>query len=107
MIDQLGTVSRLPNAFCRGHCVFCGDTKAHHDRLLAVDQNVEEVMELFELAVTWGELDYSAQHLIAPSLWSAFVAAHRWRDADRAERIFGLATDVAAHSGQVRAGYLC
>ena len=92
------TISYLQTPRCPSRCAFNRRTKAHHDRLLNVDHDLDEAMELIELAVTWGELDYSEQHLIPPSEWAAFFAGHRWRDHDRAERIFGLAADVALHS---------
>lgn len=83
---------------CPSPCPFTGFVTAHHDQLLMVDQDIEQAMSLIELAVTWGELDYSRAPLIGPSQWPAFVATHRWQDRDRAERLFGLAIDAASHS---------
>ena len=92
------TVSYLQTPRCPARCAFNRRTKAHHDRLLNVDHDLDEAMELIELAVTWGELDYSERRLVPPSEWAAFFAGHRWSDPDRAERIFSLAADAALHS---------
>jgi hypothetical protein len=53
---------------------------------------------LMELATSWCEIDYSGQALIRPSDWLAFVAEHRWRNPDLAQRLFGVAVDVARRS---------
>jgi hypothetical protein len=82
-------------ARCRRGCPFRGATRDHHDRLLHVDWDHAPLMELMELAVTWGELEYGEQAVIPPERWMDFVAAHRWRDADQAERILLMASDVA------------
>ncbi len=79
----------------------CAETykfRDHHDRLLCVEHDLDELLDLIELALTWGELDYSSSTVIPPAMWFAFAADHEWADPDRARRIFGLATDVALHS---------
>lgn len=81
---------------CRTRCAF-GD-HAHHDRLLAVEEDVDALLDLLELAVTWGELDYSTAAVIPPREWPAFLVQHRWKDTQRCERLFALATDIALHS---------
>jgi hypothetical protein len=68
---------------------------AHHDRLLAVDSDPEAVLDLFELAVTWGELDYTGADVLPPEAWLDFAADHVWRRPERVERTFALAADVA------------
>jgi hypothetical protein len=88
----------VQGASCPQGCSFDGVTIEHHDQLLTVDQNLDQAMALMELAVTWGELDYSEAPLIPPSQWSDFVACHRWQAQDRAQRVFSLAIDVATHS---------
>jgi hypothetical protein len=82
-------------------CGFYDSASAHHDRLLAVERDIDALIDLFDLAVTWGELDYSEQRLIAPLGWAGFVSAHPWRDVERAKQIFQLASDVAMHSASL------
>jgi hypothetical protein len=100
---QPSPVEYLHSAGCSGRCGFRTSTRVHHDRLLSVDHNPDELLELMDLAVTWGELDYSGQHLVPPERWLDFWASHGWRDADRAERVFSLAYDVAMHSSRLGA----
>ena len=76
-------------------CRFAGAAPAHHDQLLRAPTDVSMALELLELATTWSELDYSAEALIPPGDWLAFVARHDWGDAEMAERLFGVAVDVA------------
>ena len=83
---------------CPSPCPYTSSATAHHDQLLRVDQDMDQAMALFELAVTWGELEYSQISLIGPSQWSGFVATHRWQDQGRAEELFSLAVDAASHS---------
>lgn len=93
------TISSRRQLRCLDSCANYAFAKAHHDRLLDVEQDVDALIGLFDLAVTWGELDYSKQHLVEPRSWSDFVSTHRWQDAERAEQIFQLAIDVALRSG--------
>jgi uncharacterized protein (DUF849 family) len=93
------TIGSRRQVSCLDSCATHTSAKAHHDRLLTVERDVNALIELFDLAVTWGELDYSKQHLVEPRCWSDFVATHRWQDAERAEQIFQLAIDVALRSG--------
>jgi hypothetical protein len=83
---------------CGGHCGFGGRLAAHHDRMLEVGDDAAAVLDLVELAVTWGELDYSASDVIPPAMWLDFCSRHAWRDPDQAMRAFELATDVAMGS---------
>jgi hypothetical protein len=69
--------------------------RAHHDRLLRVETDPDAMVDLFETAVTWSELEYPAESTIPPGHWTQFAATHRWRDRERVLRIFGLATDIA------------
>lgn len=69
--------------------------RAHHDRLLAVETDPDAVVELFETAVTWAELEYPAESTVPPAGWVDFAERHRWQDPDRALRIFMLAADIA------------
>ena len=83
---------------CAGRCGYAGPTRAHHDRLLAIAHDTSAVLDLMELAVTWGELDYSGAAVIPPDLWFQFCERHGWQDPEQAMRIFALANDVAMHS---------
>lgn len=98
MLANAGTVAYLQASRCLMPCSFTGSAAAHHDQLLMVDQDMDQALALMELAVTWGELDYSAAALIGPSEWREFVATHRWVHRDRAEMLFSLAIDAVAHS---------
>lgn len=84
---------------CRGAGDVDPALRAHHDRLLRIETDQEELLELLELAVTWGELDYSAEPVLGPPMWLDFALRHRWRDPERVLRIFSLAIDIAARSG--------
>lgn len=92
------TRGNLRDAQCPQGCGFDGVTIEHHDQLLTVDQSLDQAMALMELAVTWGEIDYSETALIPPSRWSDFVACHHWPVQDRAQRVFSLALDAVNHS---------
>lgn len=76
-------------------CGHDGGIPVHHDRLLRVEDDTDELVDLLELAVTWQELDYSGWDVVPPDRWVEFADTHRWRDAARVERLFGLAADVA------------
>ena len=85
-------------ALCHTTCTFARLTREHHDRLRAIEADVDGLLDLFELALTWAELDYSRATLISPAQWTAFVDCHEWRDPEKVRRIFDLATDVALRS---------
>lgn len=85
-------------AACTDGCTVEPALRGHHDRLLAVEHDADELIELMELAVTWGELEYGDEPLVGPDRWVEFAATHVWVDPARAERIFSLAADVAARS---------
>jgi hypothetical protein len=80
---------------CRDACPV-GPGRAHHDRLLAVDTDVDAVLELMELAVTWHELEYPRASLVGPREWETFAQRHLWARPERAEQVFLLAVDIAA-----------
>jgi hypothetical protein len=83
---------------CPIGCPFIVHAPVHHDQLLMVDHDIDQAVSLIELAVTWGELDYSQARLIAPAQWLEFAARHRWKYPCRAETLFSLAVDAALHS---------
>jgi hypothetical protein len=102
MSATIATIHLLSGAnSCARKCGFTGATKAHHDRLVRIDQDLEDVLDLMELAVTWGELDYSQESVIGPDHWLDFAQTHTWQDPERAERVLSLATDVAMGSMRV------
>lgn len=78
-------------------CRFATASPAHHDRLLRAETDLAVAVELLELAVTWSELDYSEEQVIAPAEWLAFVAEHPWHDREGVTRLFSVAVDVAVH----------
>lgn len=90
---------------CRAGCAVQPAAQHHHDRLLTVEFDMDELLELVELAVTWGELDYSGAGIVRPEQWLDFAACHEWRDPDRAARIFSVATDIALRSGRRQVAY--
>jgi hypothetical protein len=86
-------------ARCIGRCAFRDESPWHHDQLLAVAGSVERAVDLLDLAITWGELDYSGEQVIEPARWPQFLAVHRWPDDELAVRLFDLAADIALRSG--------
>jgi hypothetical protein len=88
----------VPLIRCGGRCGFGGRLAAHHDRLLQVGTDPVALLDLFELAVTWHELDYSTSEVVPPALWLEFCAQHAWPDPGTAMRAFELATDVAVRA---------
>jgi hypothetical protein len=95
-----GTDDRVAAQSCRAGCRVDPSLRRHHDRLLAVESDVDELLELIELAVTWGELNYCGVSVVPPGQWLEFAACHKWRDPERAARIFSVATDIALRAGQ-------
>lgn len=83
---------------CRHDCPAATTHAAHHDRLLQVDVDADELLALIEMAVTWHELDYSDQDVIAPVAWQTFAETHAWSDPERAERAFSLALDIVGRT---------
>lgn len=102
MSSSQATVLQLNTAPGACRCRFGRRAKAHHDQLLRLEHDRDELLELLDLAVTWGELDYSDRQIIPPNRWLEFARAHTWDDPERAERVMSLATDIAM--GALRAG---
>lgn len=75
-------------------------TRSHHDRLLRVEDDPDELVDLVELAVTWSELDWSESGVVPPEAWIDFAAGHRWRNSERVLRLFCLASDIALRGPQ-------
>ncbi len=100
MTLEHATVHRLDTSnTCR--CRFRKRARAHHDRLLLLLADADSMLDLFELAVTWAELDYSEHALIPPNQWVDFAMEHTWPDTERACRALGLAADVALGAQRV------
>ncbi|MCE3553761.1 hypothetical protein LWC33_20175 [Pseudonocardia sp. RS11V-5] len=88
---------------CPAECRADHPWRAHHDRLLDVETDPDAVVDLFETAVTWAELEYPEETTIPPARWVEFADRHRWRDPERARRIFSLAADAALRGTRVTA----
>ncbi|MCW0212514.1 MAG: hypothetical protein OJJ54_04075 [Pseudonocardia sp.] len=90
----------LVNVACPAECRRDLARAAHHDRLLRIDADPDAIAELFEIAVTWAELEYPVEEMIAPAAWTDFAERHRWQHPDRALRLLALASDVALRGGR-------
>ncbi|HVE96221.1 MAG TPA: hypothetical protein VNA67_04475 [Pseudonocardiaceae bacterium] len=104
-VPQSRADERVTTLPCRAGCRVDPALRRHHDRLLTVESNIDELVELVELAVTWGELDYSAVDVVPPGQWLEFAACHEWRDPQRAARIFSVATDIALRAARRETAY--
>jgi hypothetical protein len=93
LLDPIGSGGTVHEFVRPCSCPFRSLARLHHDHLLRLETDPDAVVDLFELAVTWGELEY-VNH-VEPNRWLEFVAAHRWTDQARVERIVGLAFDAA------------
>ena len=80
-------------------CRFASAAPDHHAVLVAAPTVMPAALELVELAVTWNELDYSAEEVIPPTDWLDFAAEHDWDDPATAERLFSAAVDIALRRG--------
>jgi hypothetical protein len=70
-------------ADCR--CRFAQNAPGHHRRLVSLEaQPMTSLVELIEMAATWGEIEYGeSEPVIPPSEWIEFAEAHAWADGDR------------------------
>ena len=68
---------------CR--CRFAQTAPGHHHRLVSLEaQPLTSLVELIEMAATWGEIEYGeTEPVIPPSEWIEFAEAHVWSDGDR------------------------
>lgn len=66
-------------------CRFEAAAPAHHRRLVGLEvQPMTGLVELIELAATWGELEYGeGEPVIPPGDWIEFAQGHAWADPDR------------------------
>jgi hypothetical protein len=71
---------RRPRSSREPGCSIRRAAPEHHDRLLTMLEDPKELLSFFELAVTWGELDYSGESLVPPTCWGAVVDTHVWSD---------------------------
>lgn len=104
-VPRSRTNERITALRCLPGCSVPPAARRHHDRLLTVEFDIDELLELIELAVTWGELDYSGAAVVPPDQWLDFAACHEWHNPDRAARIFSVATDIALRHGARQAAY--
>jgi hypothetical protein len=81
-------------------CACSAPKRDHHDRLLSIDVDMDELLALLEMAVTWYELDYSGSPVIGPAEWATFAERHDWTHPERAERAFSMAVDIVARSAE-------
>lgn len=79
-------------------CRFVNGRTAHHDELMRAPTEVGVAVALLELATSWCEIDYSGEALIPPADWLSFAADHDWHNPDLAQRLFGVAVDIARRS---------
>lgn len=94
VLERVDRKSQVRRSGCSDACSFGDAAEWHHARLRTLEGDQDALLEFFELAVTWHELDYSTTNLIPPDKWLAFVECHRWANPARVERIFSLATDI-------------
>ncbi|MEV5966366.1 hypothetical protein AB0L70_31655 [Kribbella sp. NPDC051952] len=66
-------------------CRFERRAPAHHRRLVALEaQPMNSLVELIEMAATWGEIEYGEiEPVIPPDEWIDFAEAHAWDDGNR------------------------
>jgi hypothetical protein len=95
VVDDVVVPMSLDPGGARCGCRPSRRRSAHHAALLTIEAAPDAVLDLFELAVTWGELDYGDADVLPPESWIDFAAEHRWCRPSRVARLFALATDVA------------
>jgi hypothetical protein len=99
-LDQVDLESPVRHSECRATCACDAATEWHHARLTMMESDQDALLELFELALTWYELEYSETPIIPPDQWMSFVENHCWSDPGRVERIFSIATDLVMMAGR-------
>jgi hypothetical protein len=98
--DHVDLETPVRHSACRDTCAFDPAAETHHAVLTRMESDQDALLELFELALTWHELEYSEMPIIPPDQWMAFVENHHWSDPDRVERIFSVATDLVMMAGR-------
>jgi hypothetical protein len=68
--------------------------RTHHDRLLHVETDFAEAVDLVDVATRWREGRYEARW-VHPGDWELFAAGHHWNDPDKVRVLFRLAADLA------------
>lgn len=68
--------------------------RGHHDRLLHVETDFAEAVDLVDVATRWREGQYEARW-VHPDDWELFAAGHHWNDPDKVRVLFRLAADLA------------
>lgn len=77
----------------------------HHNRLVRAPSEVAMALDLLELAVTWGEIDYSREAVIPPADWLEFADQHQWAEPEVALRLFGAALEIARRGPMIVPGH--
>ena len=95
-----GVVTSLwhtPSGTRRCRCGVGRELRAHHDRLLRVERDRDELSALLELALGWAVAPSGAdaRGTIRPDAWAAFARAHVWADPERVHRLFDLMNELA------------
>jgi hypothetical protein len=99
-LDQVDLEGPVRHSGCRATCACDPATEWHHARLTRIESDQDALLELFEVALTWYELEYSETPIIPPDQWMSFVENHCWSDPSRVERIFRIATDLVMMAGR-------
>jgi len=66
-------------------CRFEQAAPEHHRRLVSLEaEPMAALVELIEMAATWGEIEYGElEPVIGPGDWIEFAQSHAWADDDR------------------------
>jgi hypothetical protein len=66
-------------------CRFEQTAPDHHRRLVSLEaEPMTSLVELIEMAATWGEIEYGeVEPVIPPSEWIDFAEQHAWTEGDR------------------------
>jgi len=66
-------------------CRFEQTAPDHHRRLVSIEaEPMTSLVELIEMAATWGEIEYGEMEpVIPPSEWIDFAEEHAWTDGNR------------------------
>jgi hypothetical protein len=91
----------LPADSARCGCRFEQSAPDHHRRLVALEREpMSSLVELIEMAATWGEVEYGeTEPVIAPREWIEFAETHAWSDTTRVyDALVALASLAPARS---------
>lgn len=85
-------------------CRFEWRAPEHHRRLAAIEQRPwEGLVELVEMAATWGEVEHGEEEpVIGPSEWFDFAAEHEWLDPARVGDVMIALASLALPAASAR-----